>query len=98
MPSKILEWKTMPITSDTSKEQYKTDLSDAEWAIIQSLIPPEKPGGQHRSVGINIEHVFHLAHKLGICFRRNHPRLVQPRLKFVFLRVCRTVSWETLST
>ena len=29
---------------------YKTDVSDAEWAIIAPLIPPEKPHGRHRSV------------------------------------------------
>ena len=29
---------------------YATDLSDAEWAILEPLIPPAKPGGRPRSV------------------------------------------------
>jgi putative transposase len=29
---------------------YASDLSDAEWAILEPLIPPAKPGGRPRSV------------------------------------------------
>lgn len=28
---------------------YETDLSDAEWAIVESMIPPAKPGGHPRT-------------------------------------------------
>ncbi len=28
---------------------YPSDLSDAEWALIQPLIPPAKPGGHPRT-------------------------------------------------
>ncbi len=31
---------------------YASDLSDAEWAILEPLIPPAKPGGRPRSVNI----------------------------------------------
>jgi len=31
---------------------YASDLSDAEWAILESLIPPAKPGGRPRSVNM----------------------------------------------
>ncbi len=31
-------------------ELYPSDLSDAEWAILEPLIPPEKPGGRPREV------------------------------------------------
>jgi len=27
---------------------YDTDLSDAEWALLAPLLPPEKPGGRDR--------------------------------------------------
>jgi transposase len=27
-----------------------SDLSDAEWALLEPLIPPEKPGGRPREV------------------------------------------------
>lgn len=29
---------------------YPSDLTDAEWAILEPLIPPEKPGGRPREV------------------------------------------------
>lgn len=28
---------------------YATDLSDGEWALLRSLLPPAKPGGRPRS-------------------------------------------------
>jgi putative transposase len=31
---------------------YETDLSDAEWAIIEPMIPPAKPGGHPRTTDI----------------------------------------------
>ncbi len=31
-------------------ELYPSDLSDAEWALLEPLIPPEKPGGRPRRV------------------------------------------------
>ena len=35
---------------DVEKRRYPTDLTDTEWAILEPLIPPEKPGGRPRSV------------------------------------------------
>jgi putative transposase len=35
---------------------YASDLSDAEWAILEPLIPPAKPGGRPRSV--NMRHIL----------------------------------------
>lgn len=29
---------------------FLSDLSDIEWQILEPLIPPEKPGGKHRSI------------------------------------------------
>lgn len=31
---------------------YKSDLSDAQWGLLEPLIPPEKPRGRHRSVNL----------------------------------------------
>jgi putative transposase len=31
-------------------KRYPSDLTDDEWAILEPLIPPPKPGGRHRSV------------------------------------------------
>ena len=35
---------------DRSKLRYPTDLTDAEWALIEPLIPPAKRGGNKRTV------------------------------------------------
>jgi len=31
------------------REAYSSDLSDEEWAILEPLIPPAKPGGKPRT-------------------------------------------------
>ncbi|OUC07826.1 transposase, partial [Litorilinea aerophila] len=31
-------------------QRYPTNLTDSQWAIIQDLIPPAKPGGRPRSL------------------------------------------------
>lgn len=33
-------------------KRYPSDLGDAEWALLQSLLPPEKPGGRPRRVDL----------------------------------------------
>jgi putative transposase len=38
------------------KKNYQSDLSDKEWSIISSMIPPCKPGGRPRRV--NIRHIM----------------------------------------
>jgi hypothetical protein len=35
---------------DRSKRRYPSDLTDAEWAITEQLIPPAKRGGNKRTV------------------------------------------------
>ena len=30
------------------RRSYSTDLTDAEWQILEPLLPVEKPGGRHR--------------------------------------------------
>lgn len=32
------------------RKPYPTDLTDAQWQLIQPLIPPEKPGGRSRTI------------------------------------------------
>src|ERR687891_1979302 len=32
------------------RQRYPTDLTDAEWAILEPLVPPVKPGGRPRQV------------------------------------------------
>ena len=37
---------------DRSKLRYPSDLTDAEWALIEPLIPPAKRGGNKRTVNV----------------------------------------------
>lgn len=37
---------------DRSKLRYPSDLTDAEWALVEPLIPPAKPGGNKRTVTV----------------------------------------------
>ena len=33
---------------------YPTDLTDREWAVLEPLLPPTKPGGRPRSVNLRV--------------------------------------------
>jgi putative transposase len=33
---------------------YPTDLTDREWAVLEPLLPPAKPGGRPRSVNLRV--------------------------------------------
>jgi transposase len=37
---------------DRNKLRYPSDLTDEEWALIEPLIPPARPGGNRRSVNV----------------------------------------------
>jgi hypothetical protein len=47
---------------------------------------------------VNIKNIFHSTDKGSIRLRRYTPLTLQPRFKFVFFKVCRTASYERLST
>ncbi len=36
----------------TPRKPYPSDLSDAEWQILEPLLPPEKPGGRQRGYAL----------------------------------------------
>ena len=38
--------------ADRSRLRYPSDLTDAEWAIVEPIIPPAKHGGRRRSVNV----------------------------------------------
>ena len=52
------------------RKPYPTDLTDAEWTILEPLIPKAKPGGRPRSVDIReiINAVFYVL-RGGIAWR-----------------------------
>ena len=35
-----------------ARKPYPTDLTDAQWKLVEPMIPPEKSGGRHREVGM----------------------------------------------
>ena len=36
----------------TPRQRYPTDLTDAQWAVLEPLIPAAKPGGRPRSADL----------------------------------------------
>ena len=38
--------------ADRTRLRYPSDLSDAEWLIVDPMIPPAKRGGRRRSVNV----------------------------------------------
>jgi transposase len=64
---------------DRSGLRYTHDLTDEEWAEVEPLIPPAKPGGNKRTVNIR-EIVNGLMYVLGSgCQWRDIPKDLPPR-------------------
>ena len=55
--------------TDQHSVRYPSDLSDAEWALIGSMIPPAKRGGRPRDVNVRevLNAIFYvLCHRLPV--------------------------------
>ena len=64
---------------DRSRLRYPSDLTDAEWAHVEPLIPPAKRGGNRRHVDVR-EVVNGLMYVLSTgCQRRAIPKDLPPR-------------------
>ena len=64
---------------DRSGLRYSHDLTNEEWAVVEPLIPPGKPGGNKRTVDIR-EVVNGLMYILGTgCQWRDIPRDLPPK-------------------
>jgi transposase len=64
---------------DRSKLRYPSDLTDDEWAHVERLIPPAKPGGNRRRVDVR-EVMNGLMYVLSTgCQWRAVPKGLQPR-------------------
>jgi putative transposase len=83
-----------------SERLYPSDLSDAEWAVIEPLIPPAKPGGHPRRVDMRqiLNAVFY-QQRTG-CQWRSLPREYPPwPTVWTYFRQWRNNgTWETLHT
>lgn len=79
---------------------YPSDLSDAEWAIVEPLIPPAKPGGRPRSVDMRalLNAIFY-QQRTG-CQWRYLPKEYPPwsTVWSYFWRWRKTGIWEQLHT
>src|SRR4051794_5768548 len=40
------------VAADRNGPRYPSDLTDAEWVIVEPMIPPARPGGRKRSVNV----------------------------------------------
>src|SRR3954447_869077 len=40
------------LAANRSGLRYPSDLTDAEWVIVEPMIPPARPGGRKRSVNV----------------------------------------------
>ena len=75
---------------DRSRLRYPSDLTDAEWALVEPLIPPAKRGGNKRTVDLR-EVVNGLMHTLSTgCRWAALPKGLAPR-STVHEYLCR---WE----
>ena len=54
--------ETAKLAIRVARSPYPRDLTDAQWRIIEPLLPPPKPGGRPRSVNLQevINAIFYL--------------------------------------
>jgi transposase len=73
-------WKTENRSRyNRDRLRYPSDMTDAEWALVEPLIPPAKPGGNKRSVKLR-EIVNGLMYLLSTgCQWRAIPKDLPPR-------------------
>src|SRR6266487_5098774 len=81
-------------------ELYPSDLTDDEWAILEPLIPPEKPGGRPREVEMRavVNGIFYVL-RAG-CAWRMIPRDSPPKstVSAYFARFRNEGVWEQILT
>ena len=73
---------------DRSKLRYPSDLTDAEWGLVEPLIPPGKTGGGKRTVNMR-EVVNGLIHSLDRLSVARDPE--RPAAEKLGLRLLRSV-------
>jgi len=84
---------------DVERRHYPTDLTDTEWAILEPLIPPEKPGGRPRSVDMReIMNAISYALRGGISWRMLPHDLPSWKSVYHYFRLWRlNGTWEHLN-
>ena len=81
------------------KKRYSSDLSDEEWAILEPLIPPAKPGGRPRTADMRevLNGIFYVL-KTG-CQWENLPKDLPPSstVFYYFNRWSKEHVWQQLN-
>lgn len=83
----------------TTRKPYPSDLSDAEWEILEPRIPPAKPGGHPRTVNIRevLNAIFFLV-RTGCQWRQlPHDFPPWPTVHDYYRRWRLTGDWEKLN-
>lgn len=81
------------------RKPYPTDLSDAEWPLIEPLIPPEKPGGHPRTSDMReiVNAIFYLL-RAGCAWRLlPHDLPPWPTVYYYLQRWRADGTWQTLN-
>jgi putative transposase len=85
--------------ANASRESYPSDLTDAQWLIVQPLLPPPLPGGRHRTTDVRevLNAIFYLV-KNG-CGWRALPHDFPPEgtVRDYFHRWRRNGTWERIN-
>ncbi len=79
--------------------RYPTDLSDEEWAVLEPLIPPPKPGGRPRTTSMRevLNAIFYVL-RGGIPWRMLPKDFPPWRTVYHYFRLWRMSGvWETMN-
>lgn len=81
-----------------ARTPYPSDLTDAQWAIIEPLIPPAAPGGRTRSVDMREVFDAILYFNRGGCSWRMLPHEFPPwgTVHYYFRRFRRDGTWKSV--
>jgi putative transposase len=81
-------------------KRYPSDMSDEEWAILEPLIPPSKPGGRPRTVNLRevMNAIFYVL-RGGIPWRFLPKEFPPWKTVYHYFRLWRMEgTWEMLNT
>jgi putative transposase len=87
------------VEADMKRKRYPTDLTDAEWTILDPLIPSSKPGGRPRKVDMReiMNAIFYVL-RGGIAFRMMPHDLPAWKSAYHYFRLWRMDgTWEELN-
>src|SRR5260370_22964073 len=77
---------------------YATDLTEAQWALVGTIIPEGKPGGRPRSIDVRavVNAIFYLLRTGSQCRLLPREFLPWPTVYYYFRRWAQESVWLTL--